>query len=252
MGRQRGEEIDNSAHHPIDIGEHTVGARGPGEEHHPADEITGPERLIDDRRQTPAALGIAFIEQERLRPGGDVGQRIVDFVPRAVGQFADRVEAGLAECVLEGHRQVRLVRCEADDAEEIPPFGRQRRGPRASRRRDIPSAQPLPPDRPLGEWISRHRPPRCPGQPRDLVDLDHVGGERSGHEITGQAHQRHACRPGSSGANPRPGRAVGADPGRRTPSGGVVPPGGGEQPPPQREQRLRTRKTDSRAGPPRA
>ena len=252
MSRQRGEEIDNSAHHSIDIGERTVGAGGPGEEHQPTDEITGPERLIDDRRQTPAALGIAFIEQERLRPGGDVGQRIVDFVPRAVGQLADRLEAGLAECVLEGHRQVRLVRCEADDAEEIPPFGRQRRGPRACWHRDIPSAQPLPPDRPLGEWIGRHWPPRCPSQPRDLVDLDHVGGERSGHEITGQDHQRHARRPGSSGANPRPGRAVGAGPGRGTPAWSVVAPGGGEQPPPERKQRLRTRKTDSRAGPPRA
>ena len=69
----------------------------PCEQHHAADQIPRTERLVDNRGQPFAAFWIAFLQQQRLGPGGNVGQRIVDLVPGAIRQFPRRLQASLGQ-----------------------------------------------------------------------------------------------------------------------------------------------------------
>ena len=79
--------------------------RRPGEEHQVGDHLVGPHRLAMDGRELPPPLRIGLVFEQRLRAGGDVGQRIVDLVAGAVGQLLERVEL----FALEPRRRIRPI-----------------------------------------------------------------------------------------------------------------------------------------------
>ena len=86
------------------------------------------QRLLMNRFERAAALGMRFVAQQRLRTGGDVRQRIVDLVAGAVGQLFQRVElcrsssfiqSGMTcerSSVRDSTSPIRLQRCNLDSS----------------------------------------------------------------------------------------------------------------------------------------
>ena len=65
---------------------------GAGQEHHVGDHLVDPHRLRVYQRQRLAAARDRSRAQRELRPAGDDGQRVVDFVARPGGEFGHSLE----------------------------------------------------------------------------------------------------------------------------------------------------------------
>ena len=79
----------------VDLVPTSIAAAGRTASDRPA--FRGAESLRVDRRQTPPALGIRFFAQQGLCAAGNVCQRVIEFVPGAVGKLFERFELGVLQ-----------------------------------------------------------------------------------------------------------------------------------------------------------